>query len=957
MLTFLAGMMLVAAASDADPRSPGTARAERPPCPPGSMETCLDTMSRRAAAMLAEDRPQDAERLSRDALRLAVRYRRPLDEATAAGNLAASLRAQGRPAAAARFNRRSVALSVRLLGADSAGTAVAYNNLAVNLDALARYDEAAGLHRRALAIGEAVLGAADPQTALYLDNHAQNLAFQGLYEQARVAHERALAIRRERLGASLPTAVSLTGLAGDLEALGLSERAEPLWREALAMRERLAGTGSPSVGNALHNLAANLIRQGRAADAAPLSARAMAIYAATGATVDRAVVEIGWAKALVDTGRAAAGEAAYREALAVLRARLPAGHPRITDATTGLALVLVGRGDARAALTLLNEVLRLDEATLGRDHPELASSLTLVGRALMERGDIVAARAPLERAVAIARARLPADHPTRILADTALAKLSYATPGGDRVRADALLTEAMAGADARIARRGGFDRAAQRDRRDLAEPFDLRMDANWLVTLQTGRVDPVGRDEAFAAAQRADVTSVATAVAGGGPLADATRRRDALAIARDVADRRETAALGTQGADRSARAARLLAERALATADAELAALDPRRGALDRIAPITLAAVQRLLGADEALLYVRTVADASHVWLVTRDGVRWSREPALARDDLTALIARVRRGVGVADARSQIGAVPPQPFDRSAAQDLYRRLIAPFADAIGDRRRLLFATGGPLAALPLGLLIDGQGRWLAERSAVTALPGPGALATWRCAARPDCRSPARPASAIDLLAVSDTAAATGATRQDWRAALPTIAAAEVQAVVPLFAPRARRIAADEAGFRADPDLGTARYLLLAMHGLAAGPGGEPGLVFAPPVAGADTDGFLAASEAASLRLSADLVVLSACDTAGADGTPDGEAFSGLVRGFLIGGARSVLASQWRVGDAATAALVTALFRRLRDGAMPADALQAAMADVRDTPGGRWADPRYWAGFTLVGDGR
>lgn len=882
------------------------------------------------------------------ALRLARAQHHELDEANAASNLAAALRMQGRLVEAEGFNRLSVALSVRLLGADAPGTAIAYTNLAVNLNALARYREAEPLHRHAVAIGEAVLGKDDPQTALYLDNQAQNLAGLGRYEEARGLHTRALTIRRARLGDGLPVAVSLIGLAGDLDALGRTEDAEPLWREALALRERLLPPDAPGVANALHNLAANLVLQRRSAEAEPLFRRAMTIYAAGKRPYERAMIMVGWAKTLADTGETARAETAYRDALADLRVRLPAGHPRLTEATAGLALVLATRDAGDEALALLSGVLRQDRATLGETHPEVASSLTLVGRALMERGDVAAAAMPLERAVTAAHAGLPADYPIRILAETALAKLLYATTGGDRARADALIDAAMAGADARIVRRRGFDRGAQRDRRDLAEPFDLRMDADWLRVLQAERIDPAWRDEAFLAAQRGDLTTV------GAALADTEPDRNSLTMASDANDRRDVAALAGAADDRKEIAARRATlSRDLAAAEA---AQGSRRGALDRMAPVSIGEVQALLDPDEALLFVRTVADASHVWLVTRDAVHWSREPDLAAKDLTGLIARLRGGV--ANGRGRTGGVVAAGFDREAASDLHRRLIAPVAVGLVGRHRLLVVSGGPLGDLPLGLLLDQRGEWLSDRLAVTSLPSPGALKTLRCGTAVGCPPRSRPAAAVQLLALAETDPARGKAAPPWRAALPAIAAGEVTATAARFGEQGAVVAdVTETGFRIDPRLADARYVLIAAHGIADGPRGEPGLVLAPPIPGSDDDGFLSASEAAGLRLSADLVILSACDTAAGDGAIDAEAFSGLARGFLLAGARSVLASHWRVSDSATAALVTALMDRLRAGDPGAVALQRAMKTVRDTPGGRFADPRYWAGFTLIGDGR
>lgn len=148
-------------------------------------------------------------------------------------------------------------------------------------------------------------------------------------------------------------------------------------------------------------------------------------------------------------------------------------------------------------------------------------------------------------------------------------------------------------------------------------------------------------------------------------------------------------------------------------------------------------------------------------------------------------------------------------------------------------------------------------------------------------------------------------------------------------------------------------------MVFSTHGLMAGASvAEPGLVLTPPTTASEADdGYLTASEAAQLRLRAEFVVLSACNTAASDGRPGGEGLSGLARAFFYAGARSVLVSHWEVSDLATTALITGTFAGLDtaapdDPAARAKSLQAAMLAVRSER--RWGHPAYWAAFTLVG---
>lgn len=114
------------------------------------------------------------------------------------------------------------------------------------------------------------------------------------------------------------------------------------------------------------------------------------------------------------------------------------------------------------------------------------------------------------------------------------------------------------------------------------------------------------------------------------------------------------------------------------------------------------------------------------------------------------------------------------------------------------------------------------------------------------------------------------------------------------------------------------------------------------------------DGYLRLSDIYNLKLSADLVVLSSCDSAlGKD--MESEGIIGLPRGFLYAGARSVIATLWKVDDNATAALMKGLYSRMRRGKSPQTALREAQMDLaRDAA---YHQPYYWAGFVLEGDYR
>jgi CHAT domain-containing protein len=151
------------------------------------------------------------------------------------------------------------------------------------------------------------------------------------------------------------------------------------------------------------------------------------------------------------------------------------------------------------------------------------------------------------------------------------------------------------------------------------------------------------------------------------------------------------------------------------------------------------------------------------------------------------------------------------------------------------------------------------------------------------------------------------------------------------------------------------DLSQYRILHFATHGLINSQHPElSGIVLSlVDQNGEPQDGFLRLGEIYGLRLNADLVVLSACQTA-LGKEIKGEGLIGLTRGFMFAGVPRVVASLWRIDDRATAELMTRFYRgMLKDGLRPAAALRAAQVSFWQDK--RWTAPHYWAAFTIEGE--
>jgi CHAT domain-containing protein len=157
------------------------------------------------------------------------------------------------------------------------------------------------------------------------------------------------------------------------------------------------------------------------------------------------------------------------------------------------------------------------------------------------------------------------------------------------------------------------------------------------------------------------------------------------------------------------------------------------------------------------------------------------------------------------------------------------------------------------------------------------------------------------------------------------------------------------------------ELAKYRIIHFATHGALAGQVGgnsEPGLILTPPDTATERDdGYLSASEVAQLKLDADWVILSACNTA-AGGAEGAEALSGLARAFFYAGARALLVSHWAVASDATVKLITGAVGRMASNKTigRAEAMRQSMLAMIDKGQPVETHPALWAPFIVVGEG-
>ena len=501
------------------------------------------------------------------------------------------------------------------------------------------------------------------------------------------------------------------------------------------------------------------------------------------------------------------------------------------------------------------------------------------------------------------------------------------------------------------------------------------------------------------------LAAAATRIASGSAdLAALLRERQDTADARQALIDELAVAVAGRGAEAEARQAALRASidgaaARIADLDARLAAEFPEFLELTNPAPMSVAEVQAALDPDEALILTLTDHQFTYVWAISKTAANWHRAE-IGRDAIAERVRLLRgqlSGTGGGDTRAGTAlnrdfVARVQPFDRQVAHQLYATLLQPLEPVFGQAAHLMVVVDGPLTSLPLSVLVTRppQGRdddardlrgtpWMLRDHALTTLPTVSAIRALR-AGRARAVVPADPDPFVGFgdpvlgyrlqggaLPDGDAPVSRGIYEDVSRVAdlmpLPNTARelrrlAEVLGAGRLFlADQATETAVKQA------DLSRAEIVAFATHGLLADglPGlTEPALVFTPPAAPSATDdALLTASEAAQLNLSASLVILSACDTAGSDGTPGAEGLSGLARAFIYAGARAILVSHWPVDDYAAATLTTGMIDRMKADAprTRAEALrESTLALLEDASQDRFAHPRIWAPFVVVGEG-
>ncbi len=780
-------------------------------------------------------------------------------------------------------------------------------------------------------------------------------------------------------------------------AAGNYPAAEQAYRDALDIETRLFGPDSAAVGATLLELALQVSNQQRFDEAAALFRRATPIVEAAPSPEIRA-------RLASYRGLDAANQRHYEEALTFARQDTLA-RQRAVDAVRNGGLDM--NGNPPVVTTLLDgelaHALRVQaalELRMGNNagaqasaekalyiitaHPDLplawrADIVTLMGEINARQGRVVVAERNFTDALAMDRKLFGEGGPTiqallqlgRFYSDEQIYPSSVASyreafallAKNPLARSQVVADQIVPFLTAANALLGGNERA--------------RLEGEMFTAAQMTDSGVTGQTIARMAAQRAaDTPALAAQVRA---TNDAIRARDEARMAL-AAERAKTNDLRDAKREAALSAALAAATAAADSASAKLHADFPAYATMADPGAVSLDAMKHALRPREAFAGFVIGVHSAYVLLVTNDSLTVKPIQTNA-DDLAADIADLRSAFV-----PKLGKLPD--FSLVNAATLYNETLGPVSPQLANIDHLVVATSGDLASLPFSLLVTsvpGQSRdyvnaaWLIRKTAVSSTPSARAFMALRAAPHAAQPKPflgvGNPAfqgggtnQALALNALAAACQAGGPADPALLRALQPLpeTASEVQAVGRNLGASPDDIlmgaGASEAALRAKA-LDQYAVLYFATHGMLPGElhcQAQPGLVLSPPATPASStaaDGLLTASEIAGLKINANLVVLSACNTGAAGGKSfGGGALQGLADAFFNAGAHAVLASHWEVPSAATMALMTGTFANMAKDPKHDAAEALRQAQLALIAQGQTAHPFDWAAFTLIGEG-
>jgi len=815
---------------------------------------------------------------------------------------------------------------------------------------------------------------------------------QGNLAKADEYFRQALGVRQKLAPGSLHVAASFNNLGLLAWTRGDLAKAEEYHRQALDIHQKLA-PGSLDVARSLNNLGILATARGDLAQAEALHSQALALQQvlAPGAT--------GVAITLSNLGEVAArrgdftkAEAYYRRSLQIL----PPRSAQVSGVLNNLGDVARNHDDLAKAETYYRQSLALQQQ-LSQEDMSTGDVYNSLAEISLDRGDLARAEEYCDKALSIRGKLAPG---STAHAESLVCLATVMRRKGQLDSSAQLYDQALNAFESQTARLGGAEETRSNFRAShsnyFADYIDLLMREKkhdlafyvaerWrarslLETLAGARVDiRQGIDPSLRESDRSLQES----------LRAKSDRRIKLLTAQPV-DEKQVDGVEKEIADLRSQYSDMLGR---------IRTTSPVYAALTQPQPLNASEVQQLLDDDTLLLEYALGEERSYVWAVSRTSLTGYELPP--RSKVESMARQLHKLVSGPGSRSMIqskSTAETQAGWKIVAASLSRMLLSPVAARL-PRKRLLIVGDGALQYVPFAVLPvpgNASGVPLIVEHEIVYAPSASVVAELRREAAG--RTPAPKAVAVLADPVFDKQdprvfnkeearvltkgqkpdhlSATGVGEiRSWpnerltrsatdvglahlsRLAFSHREADAIMAVTPAGQGK------EALGFDANrvtatsPELAQYRIVHFATHALSDSRHPElSGLVLSlVDREGKAQDGFLDLQGIYNLNLPAELIVLSACQTALGKEVA-GEGLMGLTRGFMYAGATRVVASLWNADDVATKDLMERFYRAMeRDGMRPAAALRQAQMELWKQP--RWKAPYYWAAFQLQAEWR
>jgi CHAT domain-containing protein/Tfp pilus assembly protein PilF len=915
-------------------------------------------------------------------------------------NLGLLYQTQGRYAEAEPLLNEALAGWKKKFGAEHEATLTSLNNLGSLYQRQGRYGEAEKAWKQALASKEKTLGPEHPSTLTSVNNLGFLYHAQGRYAEAEQLLRKALVNTEKVLGSGHSnTLLAINNLAALYQTQGRYGQAEPLYRRALTGFEMTLGPEHPETLRCTSNLSYLLQMQGRYTEAEPLHKKALAGYEKALGTEHPETLKsvMGLGTLYSAQGRYGEAEPFYKRALAGCEKAVGPEHPLTMTSVNNLAELHRKQGHSGEAERLYHRALAGREKALGQDHPDTLVSVHNLAAYYFEQGD-------WSRAAHLWR-RSTATIAQRVQRGVIGAQLTGATKS-EAEQSEWQFRELV---------KAEYRLAPQDQAPGATSAGEMFKTAQWAHTSEAAR----SLTQMAARGAKGD-PSLAALVRERQDLVDEWQGREKQHVAAlGHATSRRNAREEAENLERMTMIDKRVAEidQALTGKFPDYAALASPAPLSIAEAQAQLGADEALVLFLDTWER-KPAGEETFIWVLTKTQMRWVRSD-LGKVALAREVRALRCGLDQAawegqslcpELTGQARAGSSLPFDSARAQRLYEALFGQVKDLI-QGKHLLIVPSGALTQLPFGVLVTaaspagGKTAWLIRDHAITVLPAVSSLKALRAVGHPSAATKPMIGFGNPLLegGGKDSPRAKLAREKQYcpkigsqrvaeffgfGAGLPPVETRDGLASVALIrnltplAETADELCEVASEIGTDPgdirlgdraterelkmlselgELAKYRVLHFATHGaMASELSGliEPGLIFTPPAEASESDdGYLSASEIAALKLDADLVILSACNTAAGD-AGSAEALSGLARAFIYAQARTLLVPHWAVDSNATVKLITASIREIvrnkRVGR--AEALRLAMLAMIDGSDPRETHPTYWAPFIVVGEG-